>query len=140
MAEKHEKKLADRRLLREKDNLTTGREHTFSLLLNRQKVPVLSGQLDHLHAKCSSQLLLGPSKHLLKLPAVDTKDSFFDAVSADRCSGVFASEGISHQLLDELACLVSLDTVHVVHLRISVVRGAVEALMDVFVFIGFSGL
>jgi hypothetical protein len=71
---------------------------------------------------------------------VDTEDSLLDAVSADRCSGVFASEGISHQLLNELTCLVSLDTVHVVHVGISVVRGAVGALMDVFIVIRLNRL
>lgn len=124
----------------ERGGLYPGRKHTFPLLLDCQKVPVPSGQLDHLHAKCSSQLLLGPGKHLLELAAVDAKDPFLDAVSSDRCSRVFASEGISHQLLNKLACLVSLDAVHVVDVGVSVVPGAVRALVDVFILIGLDRL
>lgn len=120
----------------ERDGWYSSHKRTFPLLLDCQQVSVSGRKFDHLHAKYSPQLFLGPGKHLLELPTMDAKDPLLDAISTNRCSGVFASEGVSHQFLDQLACLISLDAVHV-YVGISI---AVGALVDVFILVGIDRL
>jgi len=52
---------------------TQGKE-TFSLLLSCHEIPIPIWQLNHLHAKRCSQLLLGSIEHTLELAALGPKD------------------------------------------------------------------
>lgn len=80
---------------------TTGKA-TFSLLFGCQEIPIPIGQLDHLHAKGCSQLLLGSGKHPLELAALRPKDWKSERVSlapmSQRCGGV----GVPFSLMPSL--------------------------------------